>query len=295
MAEKDSKQPTASKSGSTRPATPAATSRTAASRPGATKPTAATSRPAATAPTKSAATTKPAATARPTATAAKPAATTKTPTTPARPAATTKATTTPARPAATTKAAKPTVAASRSVEKPQAKPAANKADAKSSGEREMVGILANKTVRISIVAVLAFILIGSLILGIILGAKACKKINDPGLPVNVTKPYDTDKKGTTIVGYAAEQLGTVDRDIPQTTKNEGLDAYPTYGYTLKSVIGSSDDKVAARNALIAESSYLTATGTWNAGGGNYDAPAAKPQAKKQVSELEPVDNDELPF
>ncbi len=133
----------------------------------------------------------------------------------------------------------------------------------------MVGILGNKTVRISIVAVLAFILIGSLILGIILGAKACKKINDPGLPVNVTKPYDTNKKGTTIVGYAAEQLGTVDRDIPQTTKNEGLDAYPTYGYTLKSVIGSSDDKVAARNALIAESSYLTATGTWNAGGGNY--------------------------
>ncbi len=133
----------------------------------------------------------------------------------------------------------------------------------------MVGILGNKTVRISIVAVLAFILIGSLILGIILGAKACKKINDPGLPVNVTKPYDTDKKGTTIVGYAAEQLGTVDRNIPQTTKNEGLDAYPTYGYTLKSVIGSSADKVAARNALIAESSYLTATGTWNAGGGNY--------------------------
>lgn len=269
MAEKDSKQPTASKSGSARPATPAATSRTAAARPGATKPTAATSRPAATAPTKSAASTKPAATARPTATAAKPAATTKTPTTPARPTTTTKATTTPARPAATTKAAKPTVAASRSVEKPQAKPAANKADAKSSGEREMVGILGNKTVRISIVAVLAFILIGSLILGIILGAKACKKTNDPGLPVNVTKPYDTDKKGTTIVGYAAEQLGTVDRNIPQTTKNEGLDAYPTYGYTLKSVIGSSDDKVAARNALIAESSYLTATGTWNAGGGNY--------------------------
>lgn len=133
----------------------------------------------------------------------------------------------------------------------------------------MVGILGNKTVRISIVAVLAFILIGSLILGIILGAKACKKIKDPGLPVNVTKPYDTNKKGTTIVGYAAEQLGTVERIIPQTTKNEGLDAYPTYGYTLKSVIGSSDDKVAARNALIAESSYLTATGTWNAGGGNY--------------------------
>ncbi|MCI8434530.1 MAG: single-stranded DNA-binding protein [Clostridia bacterium] len=30
-------------------------------------------------------------------------------------------------------------------------------------------------------------------------------------------------------------------------------------------------------------------------GSNYDAPAAKLQAKKQVSELEPVDNDELPF
>lgn len=30
------------------------------------------------------------------------------------------------------------------------------------------------------------------------------------------------------------------------------------------------------------------------GGGDYQAPA-KPQQKKQVSELEPVDNDELPF
>lgn len=81
--------------------------------------------------------------------------------------------------------------------------------------------------------------------------------------------YDTDKKTNTIVGYSAQQIGTVERKIPTKTRDEGLGAYPKFGYTLSTVIGSDDDKIAARNALIAESSYLTATGTWNAGGGNY--------------------------
>ncbi len=46
--------------------------------------------------------------------------------------------------------------------------------------------------------------------------------------------------------------------------------YPVYGKTLSSVIGTTDDKKAMRNALIAESNYLCATGTANAGaGGGY--------------------------
>ena len=89
-------------------------------------------------------------------------------------------------------------------------------------------------------------------------------------PGELTKyEYDTDKKTNTIVGYSAQQIGTVERKIPTKTRDEGLGAYPKFGYTLSTVIGSDDDKIAARNALIAESSYLTATGTWNAGGGNY--------------------------
>ena len=47
--------------------------------------------------------------------------------------------------------------------------------------------------------------------------------------------------------------------------------------------------------VVADDVEFIASRNDNAGGGNYDAPAAKPQAKKQVSELEPVDNDELPF
>ncbi|MDE7265349.1 MAG: M60 family metallopeptidase, partial [Clostridia bacterium] len=57
--------------------------------------------------------------------------------------------------------------------------------------------------------------------------------------------------------------------IPANTRDEGLGVYPKYGYTLSTAIGSTSDKVAARNALINESSYLTATGTANAGGGKY--------------------------
>ncbi|MCM1438472.1 MAG: M60 family metallopeptidase [Roseburia sp.] len=48
----------------------------------------------------------------------------------------------------------------------------------------------------------------------------------------------------------------------------GTQRYPTYGSTMRSVIGG-DDKKTARQALINESSYLTATGTANAGGGGY--------------------------
>ncbi len=82
-------------------------------------------------------------------------------------------------------------------------------------------------------------------------------------------PYNTDKKGTTAVGYSNQTIGTVERNIPQNSRDEGLGVYPKFGYTLSTVIGSSEENIAARKALIAESSYLTATGTWNAGGGNY--------------------------
>ncbi len=84
--------------------------------------------------------------------------------------------------------------------------------------------------------------------------------------------YDTDIVSNTIVGYSGKQIGTVDRIIPQTPRNEGRvdnDKYPKFGYTPQGVLGTEDAQVAIRNALIAESSYLTATGTSNAGGGDY--------------------------
>ena len=81
--------------------------------------------------------------------------------------------------------------------------------------------------------------------------------------------YNTSAKTNTVVGYFGEVLGTVDRNIPNRTRDEGLTVYPKYGHALSTVIGGDDDKVAARDALIYESSYLSAAGTWNGGAGGY--------------------------
>lgn len=84
--------------------------------------------------------------------------------------------------------------------------------------------------------------------------------------------YDfVNTPATSKVGYSGKVIGEVERVVPQKTRDEGLGVYPKYGYTLSTVIGNSDDKVAARNALIAESNYLCATGTHNnsGNGGSY--------------------------
>ena len=87
--------------------------------------------------------------------------------------------------------------------------------------------------------------------------------------VPAAKEYDTDYKSITEVGYYGEVIGEVERNIPTQTRDEGLSVYPKYGYALNTVIGGGEDKVAARNALIYESSYLTAANTWNGGAGGY--------------------------
>lgn len=85
------------------------------------------------------------------------------------------------------------------------------------------------------------------------------------------KPYDFAYKATTAVGYSGNVTGFVKRNIPKEVKDEGLTAYPTYGYTLSSVIGNTEAQREARMALIAESNYLSATGTRNnsGNGGGY--------------------------
>lgn len=92
---------------------------------------------------------------------------------------------------------------------------------------------------------------------------------DPSNP-ELKDSFKNEFTGTSLVGYSGKVTGTVERVKPiDELKNEGLPDYPKYGYTLSNVLGSGEDKVAARQALIAESSYLTATGTRNAGGGGY--------------------------
>ena len=98
-------------------------------------------------------------------------------------------------------------------------------------------------------------------LGLSLGLSSC---------ASAKEVFEHEYKATTLVGFSGEVVGTTDRRKPVAEmSNGGLPAYPEYGKTLSSVIGTDPDKVAARNALISEASYLSATGTWNGGGGGY--------------------------
>ena len=169
-----------------------------------------------------------------------------------------------------------------------------------------VAMTKNQKIRIIVIAATAFVLILALVLGITLGVKACNKTPGgngaltipvpsdgnyaasgelkPGdeyeaittgsefyFPKNEidTYEYDAGFKTNTQVGYSSRMIGTVERNIPQKTRDEGLGAYPKYGYTLSTVVGAGDDKTAMRQALIEESDYFCAQGTRNnSGNGN---------------------------
>lgn len=127
---------------------------------------------------------------------------------------------------------------------------------------------ANNKKQTIILWILVGVLIAALLGGIILGAVT--------RALSSSVPFIYGYASAQQVGYYAEQTGTTARVRPvKEVKDEGLvsngmiSSYPKYGYTLREVIGSGDAQVAARNALIRESSYLTATGTWNGGGGQY--------------------------
>ncbi len=174
------------------------------------------------------------------------------------------------------------------------KPTGSKKSA-SKGKGGIAAIFADKK-RAIIASTAAILLLAVIIVGIVLGAQACGKSKGPTLgtgspvvlpstPVAVTEPqsYDGslvpstdvgesdftyDYKTTTQVGFSGRELGTAERVKPVAElRNEGLNEYPKFGYTLSNVIGTTADKVAARNTLIAEANYLCATGTANAGGG----------------------------
>ncbi|MDE5548878.1 MAG: hypothetical protein K2J13_01355, partial [Clostridia bacterium] len=116
----------------------------------------------------------------------------------------------------------------------------------------------NKIIVITVIAVLAILVI---ILSIVLGVKSCSKPK-----AGYQYPY----KSVTSVGYYAEQIGTVDRVKPvKEIKNGGLSAYPEYGKSLDSVLGDSEQAKAARQALIAEASFMTSSDTWNGGDGGF--------------------------
>ncbi|MDE5789205.1 MAG: M60 family metallopeptidase, partial [Clostridia bacterium] len=152
-----------------------------------------------------------------------------------------------------------------------------------------VALTANKK-RFIAIAVVAFVMILALVIGITLGVRSCSN----RLPVygdtdyyNVNAHYTT-----TTVGYSAQTNGKVAANKPVAeVRNEsaafdsdaigsvfeGKNRYPTYGSTLRHVIGDGDAQVAARNAIIAESGYLCAWGT--AGANNGGAQSADKYTK----------------
>ncbi len=109
--------------------------------------------------------------------------------------------------------------------------------------------------RFIISIVLSVLLCAGLIVALVFGVRACLYVGEPFVPTY---------KAATAVGFYSEYLGTVERNVPTETEDEGLPAgYPKYGYTQSL---TTEEK----NAVIAESAYLCATPTWNAsGGGTY--------------------------
>ena len=117
----------------------------------------------------------------------------------------------------------------------------------------------NKKVRIGVLAALSFFVLFFLILGLALGLRGCSARSPWRNDIDFYNA--TAYKTNTAVGHSSVVLGTVERNKPvKDIKNEGLEKYPVFGTNLTGV---------DQNALISESSYLTATGTANAGGGGY--------------------------
>lgn len=177
-----------------------------------------------------------------TTTAAKSASTSKA-TTATKPASTSKATTV-AKPASTSKA---TTATKSNATKNQV---VEKKESSNNDKSNRDSITKNGKL-VTILVSLGLVLLIVLVIVIILSTKSCS---------NQEEEYSNPYKASTRVSYESEYLGTVERKIPEVS-DEGLEAYPKYGSTLNSVIGSSDEAVSKRQALITESWNLASTKT----------------------------------
>ncbi|MDE6790285.1 MAG: hypothetical protein K2J61_01045, partial [Clostridia bacterium] len=168
-----------------------------------------------------------------------------------------------------------------------AKDKATKTKTKAGGKKGgAVALTANKK-RFIAIAVVAFIMILALVIGITLGVRSCSN----RLPVYGDTDYYNTKAHytTTTVGYSAQKTGKVKAnkpvaeitdesaafDVAYSTSGifaNGAARYPTYGSTLRHVIGDGEAQVTARNAIIAESGYLCAWGTAGANNGGEQTP-----------------------
>lgn len=150
----------------------------------------------------------------------------------------------------------------------------------SSAKARVAAIVKTDNFKIFGIIGLSLILVLCLCLGLVFGLRSCTGMNGVLMQDPVTV---NTYKNTTKVGYSSQTVGTVSRNKPVGEIRDerdlfplGIDVaddarYPKFGYTMGSVVGADADgsKATARAKLIQESSYLTATGTSNAGGGGY--------------------------
>ncbi|MDE7212997.1 MAG: M60 family metallopeptidase, partial [Anaeroplasmataceae bacterium] len=104
---------------------------------------------------------------------------------------------------------------------------------------------------ISILSAVGFVASLVFVIVIVFSVKSC---------TSNKQVYSNPYKTTTKVDYETEYLGTVKRNIPE-VKDEGLSAYPKYGSSMNSVLGSTEEALAKRSALITEAWNLASTTT----------------------------------
>ncbi|MDE7083519.1 MAG: M60 family metallopeptidase [Clostridia bacterium] len=171
-------------------------------------------------------------------------------------------------------------------EKP-AKAAKTSTGSGSAAKAKVAAIVKTDNFKIFSIIGLSLIMVLCLCLGLIFGLRSCTGMSwvlgqDP-ITVNAYAQ-------TTMVGYSAKTVGEFDRYKPVTEMKDEREMfslgdtieaniangttelarlrYPKYGSTMNSVVGSDPDglKADARTALINESDYLTAYGTYNNSG-----------------------------
>ncbi len=189
--------------------------------------------------------------------------------------------------AKSTPAAKPTItqpakkegkaktAAIKKTEKSKKKSTAKKSN-NGSKFGNVVALIKENKVKSIIAGAVCFVLILALILGLALGLKGCGSDN-VGLKNQKATAINQYPAMSKVAYFSESTSSKVKRNKPVEGVHDEADAfgstngYPKYGYTLGAVIGDGEERVAARNALINESTYLAAYGTRGANNdGNGD-------------------------
>ena len=129
----------------------------------------------------------------------------------------------------------------------------------------VIAVIKENKLKAIIAGAVCLVLILALILGLALGLKGCG--SEAKVLHNQKATAINQYPAMTKVAFHSEQTTKAKRNKPVDGVHDEAEAfgstngYPKYGSTLRAVLGADDDKVMARNALIAESTYLAAYGT----------------------------------